>query len=95
MTEIKNNLLQHNLKSFHIIYKDKHKLKSKNNNIKLVQYFCLNQHRSHGPIFDISKNYTNFYVMGIQNFDPKFGMKVSIYLTQNKKKSEFFSLVSL
>ena len=51
MTEIKKNLLQHNLKSFHIIYKDKHKLKSKNNNIKPVQCFCLNQHRSHGPIF--------------------------------------------
>ena len=51
MTEIKNNLLQHNLKSFHIIYKDKHKLKSKNNNIKPVRCFCLNQHRSHGPIF--------------------------------------------
>ena len=33
--------------------------------------------------------------MGIQNFDPKFGMKVSIYLTWNKKKSESFSLVSL
>ena len=51
MTEIKNNLLQHNLKSFHIIYKDKHKLTSKNNNVKPVQCFCLNQHRSHGPIF--------------------------------------------
>ena len=33
--------------------------------------------------------------MGIQNFDPKFGMKVSIYLIQNKQKSEFFPLVSL
>ena len=33
--------------------------------------------------------------MGIQNFDPKFGMKVSIYLTRNKKKSEFFSLIGL
>ena len=33
--------------------------------------------------------------MGIRNFDPKFGMKVSIYLTRNKKKSEFFSLVGL
>ena len=33
--------------------------------------------------------------MGIWNFDPQIGMKVSIYLTQNKKKSEFFSLVSL
>ena len=39
------------MKSFHIIYKDKHKLKSKNNNVKPVQCFCLNQHRSHGPIF--------------------------------------------
>ena len=39
------------MKSFHIIYKHKHKLKSKNNNIKPVQCFCLNQHRSHGPIF--------------------------------------------
>ena len=33
--------------------------------------------------------------MGIQNFDPKFAMKVLIYLIQNKKKSEFFSLVRL
>ena len=33
--------------------------------------------------------------MGIWNFDPKFGMKVSIYLTRNKKKSEFFPLVGL
>ena len=33
--------------------------------------------------------------MGIWNFDPKFGMKVSIYLTWNKKKSEFFSLDGL
>ena len=33
--------------------------------------------------------------MGIRNFDPKFGMKVSIYLTRNKKKSEFFFLVGL
>ena len=33
--------------------------------------------------------------MGIWNFDPQIGMKVSIYLTQNKKKSEFFSLVGL
>ena len=33
--------------------------------------------------------------MGIWNFDPKFGMKVSIYLTWNKKKSDFFSLVDL
>ena len=37
----------------------------------------------------------NFYVMGIRNFDPQIGMKVSIYLTQNKKNSEFFSLVGL
>ena len=36
------------------------------------------------------KNYKNFYTMGIRNFDPTFGMKVSIYLTRNKKKSEFF-----
>ena len=55
MTEIKKNLLQHNLKSFHIIYKHKHKLKSKNNNIKPVQCFCLNQHRSHGPFFFFSR----------------------------------------
>ena len=33
--------------------------------------------------------------MGIRNFDPQIGMKVSIYLTQNKKRSEFFSLVGL
>ena len=33
--------------------------------------------------------------MGIWNFDPQIGMKVSIYLTQNKKNSEFFSLVGL
>ena len=33
--------------------------------------------------------------MGIRNFDPQIGMKVSIYLTQNKKKSEFFSLIGL
>ena len=33
--------------------------------------------------------------MGIRNFDPKFGMKVSIYITWNKKKSEFFFLVGL
>ena len=33
--------------------------------------------------------------MGIQNFDLKFAMKVSIYLTQNKKKLELFFLVSL
>ena len=33
--------------------------------------------------------------MGIQNFDPQIGMKVSIYLTRNKKNSEFFSLVGL
>ena len=45
--------------------------------------------------FDISKKYTNSRAIGIRNFDPKFGMKVSIYLTQNKKNSEFFSLVSL
>ena len=34
-------------------------------------------------------------MMGIRNFDPKFRMKMSIYLTRNKKKSEFFSLVGL
>ena len=45
--------------------------------------------------FDISKKYPNFYAMGIRNFDPQIGMKVSIYLTQNKKNSEFFSLVGL
>ena len=33
--------------------------------------------------------------MGIRNFDPQIGMKVSIYLTRNKKNSEFFSLVGL
>ena len=33
--------------------------------------------------------------MGIRNFDPQIGMKVSIYLTWNKKNSEFFSLVGL
>ena len=33
--------------------------------------------------------------MGIRNFDPQIGMKVSIYLTQNKKNAEFFSLVGL
>ena len=33
--------------------------------------------------------------MGIRNFDPEIGMKVSIYLTRNKKNSEFFSLVGL
>ena len=33
--------------------------------------------------------------MGIWNFDPQIGMKVSIYLTRNKKNSEFFSLVGL
>ena len=33
--------------------------------------------------------------MGIWNFDPQIGMKVSIYLTQNKKNSEFFSFVGL
>ena len=45
--------------------------------------------------FDISKSSQIFRAMGIWNFDPKFGMKVSIYLTWNKKKSEFFSLVGL
>ena len=45
--------------------------------------------------FDISKKYPNFYAMGIRNFDPQIGMKVSIYLTQNKKNLEFFSLVGL
>ena len=29
------------------------------------------------------------------NFDPQIGMKVSIYLTRNKKNSEKFFLVSL
>ena len=33
--------------------------------------------------------------MGIRNFDPQIGMKVSIYLTRNKKNSEIFSLVGL
>ena len=33
--------------------------------------------------------------MGIRNFDPQIGMKVSIYLTRNKKKSEFFSSFGL
>ena len=33
--------------------------------------------------------------MGIRNFDPQMGIKVSIYLTWNKKNSEFFSLVGL
>ena len=37
----------------------------------------------------------NFYGMGIWNFDPQIGMKVSIYLTRNKKNSEFFSSVGL
>ena len=33
--------------------------------------------------------------MGIRNFDPQIGMKVSIYLTRNKKNSEFFPSVGL
>ena len=33
--------------------------------------------------------------MGIRNFDPQIGIKVSIYLTQNKKNSDFFFLVGL
>ena len=33
--------------------------------------------------------------MGIWNFDPKIGIKVSINVTQNTKKAEFFSFVSL
>ena len=33
--------------------------------------------------------------MGIRNFDPQIGMKVLIYLTQNKKNSEFLGGLSL
>ena len=45
--------------------------------------------------FDTLKKCWLFKVVGFWNFDPRFGMKVSIYVTQNNKKSEFFSLVGL
>ena len=32
------------------------------------------------PIFEMSKNSTNFHAMGIGHFDPEIGMNVSIYV---------------
>ena len=72
------------MKSFHIIYKHKHKLKSKNNNIKPVQCFCLNQHRSHGPIFYMYKYYA------IQSVESVWGLLWEQRLTyQNTNPSGF------